>query len=389
MVEFRDQLFALTETPVINEVTHDSLRVKRKILMSEYIAGYPGGSSAHPHILEDGTMILFRMDMRYTRSYNFISIPPQPASPDLSPGPFTGAKIVATAPSRWKLNLSYTHSFGLTDNYFVHLEQPLTYNLPRMVAMAVTGSTVADCLTSYPGQSNKRTISIISCSSESLASLALFPCASRKKELFQSIEVKMEDILVIERSSGKRTAITYKAPNGFVFHFINCYEESDQIVCDTSFYPNGSDFIKSTYLEHLAQRPMEHFSANYKVHFARFVLPLQLKGAGEGENLVKLPYTTATAVLAKGSQTTVCITPEIFEGNHGAELPRINYAYNGKKYRYFYGSSAFAQSKSQLSKYDLTKKRVLTFEVEDNITPGEPVFLARPGAKQEDDGKRH
>ena len=41
----------------------------------------------------------------------------------------------------------------------------------------------------------------------------------------------------------------------------------------------------------------------------------------------------------------------------------------------------------QLSKFDLKEKRVLTYNVEENLTPGEPVFLARPGATKEDDGQ--
>ena len=41
----------------------------------------------------------------------------------------------------------------------------------------------------------------------------------------------------------------------------------------------------------------------------------------------------------------------------------------------------------QLSKFDLQEKRVLTYDVEEGLTPGEPVFLARPGATKEDDGK--
>ncbi|GFR79009.1 beta,beta-carotene 9',10'-oxygenase-like [Elysia marginata] len=43
-------------------------------------------------------------------------------------------------------------------------------------------------------------------------------------------------------------------------------------------------------------------------------------------------------------------------------------------------------AQKKLSKFDLQEKRVLTFDVGENLTPGEPVFIPRPGATEEDDG---
>ncbi|GFO46013.1 beta,beta-carotene 15,15'-monooxygenase [Plakobranchus ocellatus] len=343
-MEFGDRLFAMTELPLINEVNPDSLKVESKRKLTDYVMVHQG--TAHPHVLEDGTWIYYSMNSNYTKAYNFVAIPPQPVS---SESPFSGAKIVATAPSRWKLHISYTHSFGVTQNYFVQLEQPLTYNLPKLLTSAIRQSSVAECFDTYH--------------EESL------------------------DLIVIERSSGKRTPITYKGPNGVVFHIINCYEDSNHVICDTPFYPKGSDWLKTKYLDHLSKTTStKHFTSNETAVFARFVLPLQLDGAEEGKNLVTLSNTTATAFLETGSATTVCITPEIFEGKYGVELPRINDAYDGKQYRYFYGSSSFVQKVNQLAKFDLVEKRVLTFDVEDNIAPTEPVFVAKPGATKEDDG---
>ncbi|GFO41128.1 beta,beta-carotene 15,15'-monooxygenase [Plakobranchus ocellatus] len=343
IVEFGDRLFALTETPLINEVASDTLKVNGKSIMPDYVAVHLG--TGHPHKLKDGTMIYFGTHCNYMQAYNFISIPPQPVTSD---SPFSGAKIVATAPSRYKTNISYTHSFGITENYFIHLEQPLTFSIPKLLMSALTSSSLSEC--------------------------------------FITDKVASLDFMVVDPKTRTRTPINYKAANGFIFHFINCYEDSDHIVCDTSYYPSGAEFIKSKYLEHLSKISIKNFTCNDKVYFARFVLPLHIEGAQEGQNLVTLPNTTATAVLEKGSKTTLLITPETFEGNHMVELPQINYDYNARKYRYFYGSAAFIQNKKQLSKFDLFEKRVLTFEVNENITPGEPIFVARPGATKEDDG---
>ena len=35
-------------------------------------------------------------------------------------------KLVASVQSRWNMGISYNHSFGMTDRYFILLEQPVT-----------------------------------------------------------------------------------------------------------------------------------------------------------------------------------------------------------------------------------------------------------------------
>ena len=89
------------------------------------------------------------------------------------------------------------------------------------------------------------------------------------------------DILVIKKSTGKRTPITYKGPPGFVFHFINCYEDSDHIVCDVCFFPDGADTVKTKYLDYLAEHFTDKFSCEELVEFTRFVLPLKLDGVSK------------------------------------------------------------------------------------------------------------
>lgn len=46
---------------------------------------------------------------------------------------FEEAKIEATLASRWILNPSYMHTFGITDNYFIIVEQPLSVALVSAV----------------------------------------------------------------------------------------------------------------------------------------------------------------------------------------------------------------------------------------------------------------
>lgn len=47
--------------------------------------------------------------------------------------PFETAEIISSLSARWKLNPSYMHSFGLTKNFFVIIQQPLAISVPKVV----------------------------------------------------------------------------------------------------------------------------------------------------------------------------------------------------------------------------------------------------------------
>ncbi|KAK3770940.1 hypothetical protein RRG08_032874 [Elysia crispata] len=400
MIELGDRLFALTESLSMNEINPDSLTVKERTALitsqgslvitltysyhnsafahslinqkrhsqlysslnrvksttgsraqsfqstcereiSDYIAVHMG--TAHPHKLKDGTAIFYGTNMNPNKSYNFIAIPPQP---DPTKSPFANAKVVATIPSRWKMNISYTHSFGMTENYFVHLEQPLTMNIPRALFYKQLGMNLADVLVPH--------------------------------------EEESMDILLVDRTTGQRLPITYKAPEGIVFHFINCYEESNHVVCDVCFIPKGAKSVHRIYFNLIVEDLKSRF--HLQPTYARFVLPLALDKAEEGKNLVSLPDTTATAVLEKGNKNVVCVTPEFFKENMFTDFPAINYDYNGAKHRYCYTYSSLSVAERMLAKFDLIEKTVKTYDVSENHSPGEPVFVPRPGATREDDG---
>ena len=51
------------------------------------------------------------------------------------------------------MNISYTHSFGMTQNYFVHFEQPLAVNLPRAVLLKPLRLKRGDVLVPFEGES--------------------------------------------------------------------------------------------------------------------------------------------------------------------------------------------------------------------------------------------
>ena len=50
---------------------------------------------------------------------------------------FKQASIIGTVPARWPLHPSYMHTFGVTENYFVIVEQPLSVSVPAMIRSQV------------------------------------------------------------------------------------------------------------------------------------------------------------------------------------------------------------------------------------------------------------
>jgi hypothetical protein len=46
---------------------------------------------------------------------------------------FEQASIIGSIPARWPLHPAYMHTFGITNNYFVIVEQPLSVSVPAVV----------------------------------------------------------------------------------------------------------------------------------------------------------------------------------------------------------------------------------------------------------------
>ncbi|KAD6454700.1 hypothetical protein E3N88_09406 [Mikania micrantha] len=69
------------------------------------------------------------------------------------------------------------------------------------------------------------------------------------------------------------------------------------------------------------------------------------------------------------------------------DMCSINPAYLGKKYRYAYacGAQRPCNFPNTITKIDLEQKKAKNWYEEGSV-PSEPFFVARPGAKKEDDG---
>ncbi|XP_053676570.1 carotenoid isomerooxygenase [Anopheles nili] len=399
---FGDEFFAFTESPIIHRVDPTTLDTCATLNVSDYVGIV--NHTSHPHVMSDGTV--YNLGCSVTRTgpaYTIIQFPQ-------GPGMFENARIVASVPARWKFHPGYMHTFGITENFFVVVEQPLSVSVPTMVV----------------GQLRNR------------------PMAAALKWF----ERQQTHIYLLDRDTGELRH-TYHTEPFFYLHIINQYEREGHVVLDICCYKDPA-MLNCMYVD--TMRNMQHnpdYARMFRGRPLRFVLPLEYGEAFSGRNgkraafrrtssrdqdaaaaagaswagmwqslgsfdaaeppkdtdgvwqespkdttgsdglvlrnLVRLADTKATAY-AMPNRTVFC-KPELL-CDLGCETPRIYYERHlGRAYRYFYAisSDVDASNPGTLIKVDVVSKSRLTW-CEANVYPSEPIFVPAPEPKSEDDG---
>lgn len=144
------------------------------------------------------------------------------------------AKIFCKIPASSSLYPSYYHSFGMTENYIVFLEQPLTMNMFKIMFAKLLGTDFVNCIDYTP-----------------------------------SVPVKFH---IVSLEDGTTLTRKYTADAFFCFHHINAYEDDSHLVVDICCYDN-SDVMEEAYLNRLRDETLSAGRAFAK----RFVLPLEQK----------------------------------------------------------------------------------------------------------------
>jgi carotenoid cleavage dioxygenase-like enzyme len=137
----------------------------------------------------------------------------------------------------------------------------------------------------------------------------------------------------------------------FGFHHVNAYEEGDDVVADICTFPDAG-IVEDLYLERLRQgKPAT------PAHLERFTISLD-SGEVAVERLVE----------------------------ESLELPRINYGRcNERPYRYAWGAGIGGRWIDRIVKADVHERTASVWS-EPGAYPGEPVFVAAPDGRDEDDG---
>jgi beta,beta-carotene 9',10'-dioxygenase len=156
---------------------------------------------------------------------------------------------------------------------------------------------------------------------------------------------------LVDRATGEARG-GFQTEPCFAFHHVNAYEDGDEVVVDLCALPDAG-VIEDLYLERLrAGKPIA------TAELTRFRLRLSDR-AVKRERLA----------------------------DEDIELPRINYARcNERPYRYVWGvGSGSGGWLERIAKVDTVERTTLSWS-QPGCYPGEPVFVARPDAADEDDG---
>ncbi|KTG35170.1 hypothetical protein cypCar_00013826 [Cyprinus carpio] len=147
-VKYKGDYYVSTETNYIHRVDPDTLESKQKVDWSKFIA--VNGATAHPHFDPDGTA--YNMGNSYRNKgafYNIIRVPPERDGPEDT---LEGAKILCSIAPRDKSKPSYYHSFGMSENYVVFIEQPIKMDLFKIVTGRLRGKSLNEGVFWDPNQ---------------------------------------------------------------------------------------------------------------------------------------------------------------------------------------------------------------------------------------------
>lgn len=312
---FQDQIYAMTEVPVMYKIDSESLEtLEGKPLSNALVVAH----TAHPHVMPNGDV--YNVGMNVVKGeFNHVVVKfPYSDKGDM----FEAAEIVGSAKPRWRYNPAYMHSFGISENYFIIIEQPLCVSALSFLSRYLITRPFSAALVTYPGYET--------------------------------------NIILIHRETGVETR--YKTNTIFFMHIINCFEFDGKVNIDFCSYKDTKilDAMYVEALESMQQNP--DYAKWVQSRPKRIEIPLDAS---------PLSYVETKLI-----------------ADVGVEAPRINYElYNGRPYRYFYGigSDVDTEYVGSIIKVDTRTGDYLIWH-EPQCYPSEPVFMARPGAIEEDDG---
>ncbi|XP_063533390.1 carotenoid isomerooxygenase [Cydia strobilella] len=314
---FGDEMYAFTEGPVIHRVdpvTLDTLG-RRNLTKSLALVNH----TSHPHVMPNGDVYNVGMSLVKGRLQHVVVEFPFTEKGDM----FERARIVGSMKPRWPLHPAYMHTFGITENYFVIVEQPLSVSLVGVVRNQLSNKPLARSLQWYPQHETH--------------------------------------IVLLSRKTGKEVT-RYRTDTLFYLHIINSYEQDGRLNVDICAY-NDAKVIDAMYIQ--AIESMQS-NADYAEWFRG--RPKRVE--------IPLDAPRMTRVAPRLLAGLGCETPRIHYDLH-----------NGKPYRFFYAisSDVDVENPGLIIKVDTVTSEIRTW-CDVDCYPSEPIFVPRPGAKAEDDG---
>uniref|UniRef100_A0A7N8XF00 Carotenoid-cleaving dioxygenase, mitochondrial n=1 Tax=Mastacembelus armatus TaxID=205130 RepID=A0A7N8XF00_9TELE len=349
-VKYKRDYYVSTETNFMHRVSPENLETLEKVDWSKFIA--VNGATAHPHYDHDGTT--YNMGNSYGSKgflYNIIRVPPEKTD---ATDTLQGAKVFCSIVPANRSHPSYYHSFAMSENYVVFIEQPIKLDVLKIVTCKLRGKALSDGIYWDPKQ----------------------------ETVFH----------LVDKHTGEISSVKYYTNAICVFHQINAFEEGGFLMLDMCCSDDGQNI--NNYLIQNLRKSGEALDEVYnticRTFPRRFVLPLDVTSeTPTGQNLNTQPSSKATCV--KISKDKVFCQHEDLHGEDlhkygGLEFPQINYdGYNTRPYRYFYGCGFQHLVGDSLLKMDLKGKTLKVWYLK-GFYPSEPVFVRSPDAVEEDDG---
>uniref|UniRef100_A0A8I5UMG1 Carotenoid-cleaving dioxygenase, mitochondrial n=1 Tax=Pongo abelii TaxID=9601 RepID=A0A8I5UMG1_PONAB len=328
-VRYKGDYYLCTETNFMNKVDIETLEKTEKVDWSKFIA--VNGATAHPHYDPDGTAYNMGNSFGpYGFSYKVIRVPPEKV--DLGET-IHGAQVICSIASTEKGKPSYYHSFGMTRNYIIFIEQPLKMNLWKIATSKIRGKAFSDGI-SWEPQCNTW-------------------------------------FHVVDKRTGQLLPGRYYSKPFVTFHQINAFEDQGCVIIDLCCQDNG--------------RTLEVYQLQ------------NLRKAGEGSGFgFGITCFSLSLSFFSFETESHCVTQiwcshenlhqEDLEKEGGIEFPQIYYdQFSGKKYHFFYGCGFRHLVGDSLIKVDVVNKTLKVWR-EDGFYPSEPVFVPAPGTNEEDGG---
>uniref|UniRef100_H3D2G9 Carotenoid-cleaving dioxygenase, mitochondrial n=1 Tax=Tetraodon nigroviridis TaxID=99883 RepID=H3D2G9_TETNG len=316
-VKYKGDYYVSTETNFMHRVDPENLETLEKVDWSKFVA--VNGATAHPHYDPDGTS--YNMGNSYGRKgalYNIIRVPPEKSEATET---LHGAKVLCSIVPQHKSRPSYYHSFAMSENYVVFIEQPIKMDLLKIVTCRLRGRALCEGIYWDGGQDT----------------------------VFH----------LVSKHTGEVSTVKYHTKAFATFHQINAFEEDGFLMIDLCCSDNGQA-INNYLIQNLRKSGEaldEVYNSTGRAFPRRFVLPLHVTSqTAAGHNL----NTRETCV--KTDKDTVFCQHEDLHGDDllefgGLEFPQINYGRcNTKPYRYFYGCGFRHLVGDSLLKMDLKDK---------------------------------
>ncbi|XP_071512555.1 carotenoid isomerooxygenase-like [Panulirus ornatus] len=342
VVTFGGEYYCVTEAPFLHKIDPTTLETISKVDLHKELG--INSHCPHPLTMPDGTTLNILHGVGATGpKYDIVSFPPKPA--DGKGHVFAKPKKIASVDARWKLNPCHMHTFGLTENYFVLMEQPLTIDVRAMVANTI-----------------------------------------REKPFIEGMEwmsEKLVKIHLVNRETGKEVKQKVKCEAFFFMHIINCFERDNHLVIDVNAYTKP-DLLHTFYLKTIREKGATLGNDLDGGCIKRVVIPLDVSDKVASElNLVMLPGSKAKAHRQKDG--SLLLTPDALT-DYAYEIPTLHPQYIAKRYRYCYGSSGnMTSTMGKIGKVDLDARETKDWS-EDGLYASVSYFVPRPGGSAEDDG---